>query len=83
MSHSVRVPVTKRFAAPAGRVHDAWLDPAMLGRWMFGPNVRDERIVRLGTAPRVGGRFSFVVDRQGVEVDHVGLPRPGLAGVLA
>jgi len=39
---------------------------------MYGPGVRDERIVRLGLEPRVGGKFSFVVDRQGTEVDHVG-----------
>lgn len=64
--------VTRTFAASAERVFDAWLDPAWLGRWMFGPNVRDERIVRLGLEPRVGGKFSFVVDRQGTEVDHVG-----------
>jgi uncharacterized protein YndB with AHSA1/START domain len=72
MNPSVKAIVTKRFAVPAERVFDAWLDPAMLGRWMFGPNVRAERIVRLGTEPRVGGRFSFVVDRAGVEIDHVG-----------
>lgn len=72
MSEPVKAIVTKRFSVPAERVFDAWLDPAMLGRWMFGPNVREERIVRLGTEPRVGGRFSFVVDRAGVEIDHVG-----------
>ncbi len=67
-----RAVVTKRFSATAERVFDAWLDPAWLGRWMFGPNVRNERIVRLGTEPRVGGKFSFVVERQGVEIDHLG-----------
>ena len=82
MSEPVRTLVTKRFAATAERVFDAWLDPAQIGRWMFGPNVRDERIVRLGTEPRVGGKFSFVVERAGQEIDHVGeylaLERPGL-----
>lgn len=72
MSQPVKAIVTKRFGVPAERVFDAWLDPVMLGRWMFGPDVRDERIVRLGTEPRVGGKFSFVVDRAGVEIDHVG-----------
>ena len=72
MNQPVKAIVTKRFSASAERVFDAWLDPAMLGRWMFGPNVREERIVRLGTEPRVGGRFSFVVERAGVEIDHVG-----------
>lgn len=72
MSQPIKATVTKRFTVDAGRVFDAWLDPDWLGRWMFGPNVRDERIVRLGLEPRVGGRFSFVVDRAGTEVDHVG-----------
>lgn len=72
MNEPIKAVVTKRFAVTAGRVFDAWLDPDWLGRWMFGPNVREERIVRLGTEPRVGGRFSFVVDRAGTEIDHVG-----------
>ncbi len=82
MTPPVPAVVTKRFAAPAERVFDAWLDPAQLGRWMFGPNVRDERVVRLGLEPRVGGRFSFVLNRQGAEVAYVGeyleLDRPRL-----
>jgi uncharacterized protein YndB with AHSA1/START domain len=72
MSEPVRAVVTKRFAATAERVFGAWLDPDWLGRWMFGPNVRDERIVRLGLEPRVGGKFSFIVERGGKPVDHVG-----------
>jgi uncharacterized protein YndB with AHSA1/START domain len=62
----------RRFRAPPERVFDAWLDPAMLGRWMFGPAVRDEAVVRLAVDGRVGGAFSFVVRRQGQEIDHVG-----------
>ncbi|HEY8993194.1 MAG TPA: SRPBCC family protein [Lacunisphaera sp.] len=68
----VRAVVTKQFKASAGRVFDAWLDPDWIGRWMFGPNVREEQIVRLGCAPHVGGKFSFVVNRGGKEIDHVG-----------
>ncbi len=72
MSGSARAVVTKRFSASAERVFAAWLDPDQLGRWMFGPNVREERIVRLDLEPRVGGKFSFVVNRAGQEFDHVG-----------
>lgn len=68
----VRVQVTQRFAASAERVFDAWLDPERLGRWMFGRALRDEDVLRLTLDPRVGGRFSFVVRRQGEEIDHVG-----------
>ena len=66
------VTVTHRFRTAPERVFDAWLDPAWVGRWMFGPGVRDERIRRLSLDPRVHGRFSFAVERQGQVVDHVG-----------
>lgn len=72
MSEPVHAIVMHRFRVSAERVFDACLDPAWVGRWMFGPNIRDERIVRLAIEPRVGGTFSFVVERQGKEVDHVG-----------
>jgi len=82
MNAPVQAVVSHRFRFPAERVFDAWLDPEWIGRWMYGPAVRDERIVRLGLEPRVGGKFSFVVNRQGAEVDHVGeyleIDRPGL-----
>ena len=39
---------------------------------MFGPQLRDEEIVRLTLDARVGGTFSFVVRRQGQEIDHIG-----------
>ena len=71
----VVVRITHRYAASAERVFDAWLDPALIGRFMFGPHLRDERIVRLTVEPRVGGEFSFVVERQGQEFDHLGIYR--------
>ena len=40
----IRAVVTRRFHAPADRVFDAWLNREMLGRWMFGPAIRDEEI---------------------------------------
>ena len=72
MSQPIHAVVLHRFDVPAERVFGACLDPAWVGRWMFGPNVRDEKIVRLTLDARVGGKFSFVVNRQGKEVDHVG-----------
>lgn len=68
----VVVQVSRRFPVAAALVYDAWLDPAQLGQWMFGPGVRDEEIVHLQVDPRVGGTFSFAVRRQGTEFDHVG-----------
>lgn len=64
--------VKKRFDFSAERIFDAWLDPAMIGQWMFGPSVRDEEVVRLSVDARVGGAFSFVVRRKGEEIDHGG-----------
>ena len=72
MNQPVKAVVSHRFAVPAERVFEAWLDPVSISRWMFGPGVRDEKIVRLTVEPRVGGKFSFVVNRQNVEIDHVG-----------
>ena len=72
MTKPVQAVVIHRFSVSAERVFDAWLDVTLLGRWMFGPAVRDEKIVRIGLDPKVGGKFSFVIDREGTKVDHVG-----------
>jgi uncharacterized protein YndB with AHSA1/START domain len=53
-------------------VFDAWLNPGKVGKWMFGPPLREETIVRMGLEARVGGHFSFVVIREGKEFDHMG-----------
>lgn len=66
------VRITQTFHAIPELVFDAWLDTAMLENWMFGPNVREEEIIHLNLEPRVGGRFSFLVRRQGEEIDHIG-----------
>lgn len=90
--HKLNVHVERRFSTSPERVFDAWLNPGLLGRWMFGPALREEEIVRLTVDARVGGSFSFVVRRQGIEIDHVGrylhMNRPhrlvftwGIAGV--
>ena len=68
----ISVRVTHRYMAPPEQVFTAWIDPDSIGRWMFGPNVRDETVVQLVTDARVGGAFSFVVLRGGQEIDHVG-----------
>lgn len=72
MTDAARASLKKRFSVPAEKVFDAWLDPSWISRWMFGPSVRDESVVRLSVEPRVGGTFSFVVNRGGQEVEHIG-----------
>ncbi len=66
------VRVTRHVDAPPERVFDAWLDREMIGQWMFGPALRDEEVLRISIDARVGGAFSYLVRRQGTEIDHVG-----------
>ena len=68
----VGVRVTRRFSAAPERVFDAWLDPEVIGRWMSGPALRDQEVLRIAVDARIGGSFSFVVRRQGEEIDHMG-----------
>lgn len=39
--------VSHHFSGPAERVFDAWLDTEVIGKFMFGPEVRDEQIISL------------------------------------
>jgi len=64
--------VTRHIKAAPERVFDAWLDPDLLGQWMFGPNVREEEVLHLKVNPKVGGSFSFLVKRGDAEFDHIG-----------
>jgi uncharacterized protein YndB with AHSA1/START domain len=68
----VNARVTRRFSTSPERVFDAWLNAEMISRWMFGPAVRDEEVVHIAVDARVGGSFSFLVRRQGEEIDHIG-----------
>ncbi|MBL7647706.1 MAG: SRPBCC domain-containing protein [Candidatus Hydrogenedentes bacterium] len=63
---------TRHIKAAPEHVFDAWLDPDLLGQWMFGPDVRDEEILHLKVNPKVGGSFSFLVRRGDMEIDHIG-----------
>jgi len=69
---AARAVVSRRFAAPAGRLYEAWLKPELIERWMFGPAVRDEEIVHLAVDPREGGAFSFMVERNDEMIEHIG-----------
>jgi hypothetical protein len=44
--------VRRNFDLPVERLFDAWLDTSLLSQWMFGPNIRDEQLVRLGNEAR-------------------------------
>lgn len=72
MTQPTIVQVRYSYAHPAERVFDAWLDPKMIGRFMFGSHLRKEEIVHLKNDARVGGTFSFLVQRDGQSIDHIG-----------
>jgi uncharacterized protein YndB with AHSA1/START domain len=44
---SPRVVAARNFEASPERVCDAWLDPEMIGRFLFGPALREETILLL------------------------------------
>ena len=66
----VIVRVSRRFEASAERVFDAWLDPAIAGRWLFA--TPSGRMLRVDIDARVGGGFVIVEAREDGEVEHVG-----------
>jgi uncharacterized protein YndB with AHSA1/START domain len=72
MELPVKATVTHSFAAPAEKVFDAWFDPAMISRFMFGPQLRDEQIISIHPGKKVADSFSFVVRRQGNDYEHIG-----------
>ncbi|MFM2422894.1 MAG: hypothetical protein RL291_1424 [Pseudomonadota bacterium] len=68
----VEAQVRQLVLASADRTFEALIDPKDIGQWMFGPNIRDEKIISLKSDPRPGGRFSFVVERRSERLDHTG-----------
>ena len=62
--------LSRRMDAPAAAVYAAWLDPALLTRFMA--NCQGMVLTRAETDPRVGGRFLLVMGSQGREVPHTG-----------
>jgi uncharacterized protein YndB with AHSA1/START domain len=63
--------VTTQLPAAPERVFAAWVEPAVLERWIFARSA-DEQPVRFASDAKVGGVFSFVVRRGGGEMDHFG-----------
>jgi uncharacterized protein YndB with AHSA1/START domain len=53
----VEIRVTQRFSAPAERVFNAWVDPAIAGKWLFATAWRPMSSVAIDA--RAGGSFRF------------------------
>ena len=62
--------VTRRFSASPERVFDAWLDPAMAGRFLYATPTG--RMVRVEIDARPGGRYAIVERRNGEDAAHFG-----------
>ena len=63
--------LARRIDALPERVFDAFLDPQKVATWMLATSPEDE-IASVAIDPRVGGTFSFLVRRQGQDIDHIG-----------
>jgi uncharacterized protein YndB with AHSA1/START domain len=74
------VVVTKKFATDGGNVYDGFLDPAIARRFLFATPKGE--MVQAEMDADVGGRYTLVERREGVDVLHTGefleLIRPSL-----
>jgi uncharacterized protein YndB with AHSA1/START domain len=63
----VVVRLQRRFAAPPERVFSAWLDPALVGRWMSPVGHAEAEF-----EPWVGGRLRVTMVGDGARIEHTG-----------
>lgn len=66
------VKVTRRIPASPSRVFDAWLEPQMVAKWMFGEIGLGEEMLRAVVNPWVEKTFSLVSRAGSREVERAG-----------
>jgi uncharacterized protein YndB with AHSA1/START domain len=64
------VRVSHKFAHPAEAVFDAWLNPALAGKFLFATPTGVMKTVEIDA--QVGGKFNIVETRDGEDAVHVG-----------
>lgn len=72
LDKAVKIRLRKSFSARLEDVFDAWLIPAVLGKWMFGSDSGTVEIISLENMPRKSGSFSFKINRQGLMQEYAG-----------
>ena len=75
MDRKVDITVTRRIAASPERAFDAWLDPAVAGKFLF--TTPTGQMIKVEIDAKVGGRFTFTDRRPGEppmggDIEHVG-----------
>lgn len=70
MSAPIVLRIARRFDATPERVFDAWLDPAVAGRWLFATPGGTMQQVQIDA--RVGGGFRITEQRADGLADHHG-----------
>ena len=64
------IKVSREFSTSEETVFDAWLDPQKAGKFLFATPTGIMKKVEIDA--KLGGRFSIIETRDGVDVDHVG-----------
>lgn len=67
MTETVTIVVRRHYAVPAERVFDAWLDPAIAGKFLFA--TPDGIMLKVEIDARVGGGF-LITERRGDRDDE-------------
>lgn len=62
--------IVRRFDAPPERVFDAWIDPAIAGRWLFTGPTSESHATSMEV--RIGGRWTITDVRDGVTYTAIG-----------
>ena len=64
------IAVSRRVAASADKVFDAWLDPVLAAKWLF--KTPNGEMIKSEIDPVVGGEFCLTERREDEDVEHYG-----------
>jgi len=70
MAKLVAARISRRFHYPPERVFDAWIDPNVVGRWLFTSPMSETHDTKLDV--RVGGKWTITDRRGGIDYTAIG-----------